>query len=366
MTSHHRDKQKNTGLKKIRPLLLICLCVLLAAAGCGKTDETLPDILSAEEDYGTIAPEEVNDGNVPGEAPSDPVTEVSDSSSASDNGRNVVYLILPTDTGFSAIEKELITETLIKSGYGVAVRFYNDDITQQTNAFAEALHTRPAAIVCDNIYGDETRTSVLQAKEARVPVFLMDQGIDLSGVAQGQLVVDRCGRAEDLARYFVERSSDPVNYVMLGGCEKDSRSLDMTDIIARAMNRYVQVTQLAEECQETYDGADAEMRIRDLLVSYPEVNALICYNTLQTKAGLKVLEELGLKDRVRVLCVSGDRDEIVTLIEDGEVEAAVVEPPETLASMVTDDVFLYFRTGSPQWSERRYVMAKILTEDGYL
>ena len=79
-----------------------------------------------------------------------------------------------------------------------------------------------------------------------------------------------------------------------------------------------------------------------------------------------VVEELGLKDRVRVLCVSGDRDEIVTLIEDGEVEAAVVEPPETLASMVTDDVFLYFRTGSPQWSERRYVMAKILTEDGYL
>jgi len=176
--------------------------------------------------------------------------------------------------------------------------------------------------------------------------------------------VDRCGRAKDLVKYFVGQNDDPVNYVILGGCEEDSRSRDMTDLIVGAMDRYVQVTRLAGERQETYDEADAEEKIHDLLVSYPDVNALICYNTLQTKAGLAALEKLGLKGKVRVLCASGDRDDIAMMIESGEVEAAIVEPSETLASMVTDDVFRYFRTGSPEWSERRYVLAEILTKDG--
>ena len=380
---------------------LILALVLLSSCG-SKAEDDRPAILAAQEEYGTIAPEEVTPGEPGG--PGDPAggaegevpepgavadagetgagteadpgvtgagTEAGGGAeqavaAASDNGRRVVYLILPSDEGFSATEQKIITEKLKARGYGVAVRIYNDRIDQQTTAFADALHSRPAAIICDNTYGDDTRASVQAARDAGVPTFLMDQGLDLSGVAQGQLVVDRCGRAEDLVQWFAGQSEDPINYVILGGCEEDSRSLDMIDLVERALNRYVQVTKLAEDCQPAYDEEDAKERIRGLLDANPEANTLICYNTDQTEAGLAVLGERGSRETVRVLCISGDRDSIVTLVETGAVEAAIVEPPETLADMVSDDVFRYFRTGSPEWSERRYILADILTKDGVI
>ena len=374
---------------------LLLAAVLLAS--CGKKEDDAPDILMPQEEYGTIAPEEVTpedigelppppqEGTPSEEAAGDPGPEDTpahgmlpnvddiladssgsggDGSPASDNGRRVVYLILPSDTGFSAVERERITDNLKACGYSVAVRFYDDVIERQSLAFDEVIRLKPAAIVCDNTYGDETRASVQKAHEAGVPTFLMDQGIDLSGVAQGQLVVDRCGRASDLVDYFAGQSDEPIACVALGGCTEDSRALDMMDLIERELKRYVHVTCLAEEVQPTYDKEDAEERIKNLFETYPEANTLICYNVLQTEAGLVALDELGIKDRVRVLCVSGDRDAIVTMILDGDVEAAIVEPAETLADMVSDDVVRYFKTGSPEWSERRYVMASILTKEG--
>jgi len=373
--------------------------LFLAAAllvSCGKKNDNAPDILMPQEESGTIAPEEVTPediGELPPpeegpsfeEAPASPGPETApthgglpnvddiladssgsegDGSPASDNGRRVVYLILPSDTGFSAVERERITDNLKACGYSVAVRFYDDVIERQTLAFDEVIRLKPAAIVCDNTYGNETRTSVQKAHEAGVPTFLMDQGIDLSGVAQGQLVVDRCGRASDLVDYFAGQSEEPIKCVTLGGCEEDSRALDMMDLIERELKRYVHVTCLAEDVQPTYDKEDAEERIKGLFEAYPEADTLICYNVLQTEAGLVALDELGIKDRVKVLCISGDRDAIVTMILDGDVEAAIVEPAETLADMVSDDVVRYFKTGSPEWSERRYVMASILTKEG--
>ena len=399
-------KQTRGKLKRITSIAALLLISVLFSS-CGKKEADAPDILMPQEESGTIAPEEVTpedmgepapaegSGEAPpadpagdkaeGEAAADPaapngaplqgvlpnVDDIladssgsTDGSPASDNGRRVVYLILPSDTGFSAVERERITDNLKARGYSVAVRVYDDVIERQSVAFDEVIRLKPAAIVCDNTYGDETRASVQAAHEAGVPTFLMDQGIDLSGVAQGQLVVDRCGRVSDLAEYFAGQSDEPVNYVALGGCEEDSRSLDMMDLIERELDRYVQVTCLAEEIQPSYDKEDAEERIKALFKAFPEADTLICYNVLQTEAGLVALDELGIKDRVRVLCVSGDRDAIVTMINHGDVEAAIVEPAEILADMVSDDVVRFFKTGSPEWSERRYVMASILTRDG--
>jgi len=244
------------------PALITAVCtvfVLTACGGAGSAEK--PDIIAPEEDYGVIAPEEVGDeeadpaggegSGIDGPPPGSETSQAAGTSAegglpaSSDNGRRVVYLILPSDTGFSAIEREIITDNLKEQGFGVSVRIYNDSIDQQTAAFADALYSRPAAIICDNTYGDATRASVQEAHDAGVATFLMDQGIDLSGVAQGQLVVDRFGRAKDLVKYFVGQNDDPVNYVILGGCEEDSRSRDMTDLIVGAMDRYVQVTRLA-------------------------------------------------------------------------------------------------------------------------
>ena len=274
-------------------------------------------------------------------------------------GKQVIYLILATEEGASAVEKDILSSNLSEAGYDVILRCHNYDEEAQNGAFDEAIAVGAGAIVCDNMPGDETQEAVQRAADAGVAVCLLHEGIDRSGVAMAQILTDKASCVGNLADTVMNELQD-VRFISLSGAKTDSRAVDAMTLLTDAMKKkkalcYAAVT------PDTYD--ETKETVLELLSSYPETNLLLCYNVEQTKAALEAMEGLGLKG-VKVVCLNGDRDEIEALVRGGQVEAAVAKPAEELAQTAADMIVRYFKNGTSSINERQYIKGKILTAEG--
>lgn len=320
--------------------------------GTDTTVEEVPDETGGEEEAGASSE---NNGN-PALNLARALTEsmAADEDTGGNDGSRVVFLVLESETGCSAREQEILTTSLAGAGYGVTIRYHHNDEEAEKAAFNEAVASQARGIVCDNLPGDVTQEATRTAAEAGVAVFLLNEGIELSGVAQAQIVTDRTGCINELAEKL--RDNDPaIRFISLEGVESDSRSIDAMRLLKNALKKqdglcYDAVT------LTSYD--DTESTVRDLFSKYPDTNMILCVNTLQTEICLRVLEDLGRQD-VRLVCFNGDRDSIEVLIDNGSVEAAIVKPAEKIGSLAADALVRYFKNGTSAVNERQYVKGEI-------
>ena len=191
-------------MKKRLYALAVTLLLLLLTAGCAENVQLI------ETDSGFFGeskkPEPIS---IPPDAE---LVEVTPTPQAEEAGR-LVYLILPTETGLSLREKEIITETLGASDITVEVRTHEYEAETQSQLFLEAIEAGADLILCDNADPDTTVADVTAAYEAEVPVILMNRGTMSIGSASGQLVTDRFSCMGKLIEVLQIRSSvRPIQY----------------------------------------------------------------------------------------------------------------------------------------------------------
>ena len=214
-------------MKKRLYALAVTLLLLLLTAGCAENVQLI------ETDSGFFGeskkPEPIS---IPPDAE---LVEVTPTPQAEEAGR-LVYLILPTETGLSLREKEIITETLGASDITVEVRTHEYEAETQSQLFLEAIEAGADLILCDNADPDTTVADVTAAYEAEVPVILMNRGTMSIGSASGQLVTDRFSCMGKLIEVFAKREEGYSRYALL--CDRsnmeDSDSAD-SDSAARAV-----------------------------------------------------------------------------------------------------------------------------------
>ena len=240
---------------------------------------------------------------------------------------------------------------------------FSGGMEKQTEAFDEAIETDAAAIICDNVEGDETTASIQKAKDAGIPTFLINTGIEVAGVAEAQILTDRFSNVPVLAQVFAKNRNHKTAYIELAGASDDVRATDAMAAFEDAMAAFPDVTLAESATEDEYDSEGARTKIAALLQNNPGAAVLICYNELETLSGLEAIKAAG-RDDMQVYCVCGDGDMIETLISSGQVAASIVKPAETLAKTAADELMDYLSTGSFGTNERQYVSADIMTAGG--
>ena len=238
--------------KKIYALAVIFLLLLLTAGCTEKVHLTENGSGSSDESKKPEPPISI--------PPDAELIEVTPTPQAEDAGR-LVYLILPTETGLSLREKEIITETLGASNINVEVRTHGYETETQSQLFLEAFEAGADLILCDNADQEMTARDVAAAYEVEIPVILMNRGTMSIGSAAGQLVTDRFSCMGKLIEVFAKREEGFSRYALL--CDRSN--------------------------MEDSDSADS---FRDMMFTYPD---MVC----QVEEDVSGQDEEQLKETVR-------------------------------------------------------------------
>lgn len=252
-------------MKKRLYALAVTLLLLLLTAGCAENVQLI------ETDSGFFGeskkPEPIS---IPPDAE---LVEVTPTPQAEEAGR-LVYLILPTETGLSLREKEIITETLGASDITVEVRTHEYEAETQSQLFLEAIEAGADLILCDNADPDTTVADVTAAYEAEVPVILMNRGTMSIGSASGQLVTDRFSCMGKLIEVFAKREEGFSRYALL--CDRSNmEDSDSADSFRDMMFTYPDMVCQVEEDVSGQDEEQLKDTVRQILAGNPYIHAFV-------------------------------------------------------------------------------------------
>ena len=338
-------------MKKRLYALAVTLLLLLLTAGCAENVQLI------ETDSGFFGeskkPEPIS---IPPDAE---LVEVTPTPQAEEAGR-LVYLILPTETGLSLREKEIITETLGASDITVEVRTHEYEAETQSQLFLEAIEAGADLILCDNADPDTTVADVTAAYEAEVPVILMNRGTMSIGSASGQLVTDRFSCMGKLIEVFAKREEGYSRYALL--CDRSNmEDSDSADSFRDTMFAYPDMVCQVDEDVSGQDMEQMKETVRNILAANPYIHAFVCANVDETQAVCEVLAEENISRTV--ICLDGNKDRVYELCRSGDVYATIVKPAEAIATKACEEVLHFFEHGSTGENEFRYFAGVIITVD---
>ena len=337
--------------KKIYALAVIFLLLLLTA-GCTENVHLTEN--------GSGASGESKKPEPPISIPPDAeLVEVTPTPQAEEAGR-LVYLILPTETGLSLREKEIITETLGASNINVEVRTHGYETETQSQLFLEAFEAGADLILCDNADQEKTAEDVAAAYEAEIPVILMNRGTMSIGSAAGQLVTDRFSCMGKLIEVFAKREEGFSRYALL--CDRSNmEDSDSADSFRDMMFTYPDMVCQVEEDVSGQDEEQLKDTVRQILAGNPYIHAFVCANADETQAVCDVLAEEQISRTV--ICLNGNEDRVYELCRSGSVFATIVKPADAIAEKACEEVLHFFEHGSTGENEFRYFAGVIVTMD---
>ena len=337
--------------KKIYALAVIFLLLLLTA-GCTENVHLTEN--------GSGASGESKKPEPPISIPPDAeLVEVTPTPQAEEAGR-LVYLILPTETGLSLREKEIITETLGASNINVEVRTHGYETETQSQLFLEAFEAGADLILCDNADQEMTAEDVAAAYEAEIPVILMNRGTMSIGSSAGQLVTDRFSCMGKLIEVFAKREEGFSRYALL--CDRSNmEDSDSADSFRDMMFTYPDMVCQVEEDVSGQDEEQLKDTVRQILAGNPYIHAFVCANADETQAVCDVLAEEQISRTV--ICLNGNEDRVYELCRSGSVFATIVKPADAIAEKACEEVLHFFEHGSTGENEFRYFAGVIVTMD---
>ncbi len=186
---------------------------------------------------------------------------------------------------------------------------------------------------------------ILEAKNAGVPVILLDRNVDASLAKAGEDYVTFIGsnfvmQGQRVAEWLVENSSGDVKIIELEGTTGSSPANDrkkgFDDVIAQQDNMTIVASQSGDFARD-----QGRQVTETLLQSHPDVNVIYAHNDEMAIGAVAALEAAGRTpgDDVMVLSIDGGK-EAVQLVVDGKINY-VVESNPRFGSIAFDTMEAY-------------------------
>lgn len=146
-----------------------------------------------------------------------------------------------------------------------------------------------------------------------------------------------------LAKYLVDTGYKPKRVVIgiheVGHVGLEMRAKGITDAIKE---KYPDVP--VEKLDITTDPTKAAEAIKNYLTAHPDTDAIFTLGPIGAHPALKVLDEMGLSGKVKLLTVDID-DTILKAIEEGKLLAAVSQQPYAQGFLPVVFMYLYVKYG---------------------
>ncbi|BCB92044.1 D-ribose ABC transporter substrate-binding protein [Phytohabitans suffuscus] len=281
---------------------------------------------------------------------------------ATSEAGGLVAIITPSaDNPFFKAEADAAKAKAESLGYETSVASHDDDPNKQSELIDAAISRKAKAIILDNAGADASIGPVRKAKDAGIPVFLIDREINATGIANAQIVSNNAQGAQLAAQSFVEAMSSKGNYVEFVGKESDTnagvRSKGFTDVISQ----YPDLKQVAKE-SANWDQQEAFTKMETILQKNRDIQGVIAGNDTMALGVVAALKAAGLNGKVVVVGFDGSPDAIAA-IKAGDMHATALQPAVLGAETAVEQADKFIKTGSTGAEEKQSIDCELVTEE---
>src|SRR3954471_21736662 len=290
----------------------------------------------------------------------------SDSSSASSKpaakAGGLIAVITPAvDNPFFKAEADAAAAKAKALGYGTSVASHDDDPNKQSELIDAAISRKADAIILDNAGADASIGPVRKAKDAGIPVFLIDREINQTGIAAAQIVSNNSQGAQLGGQEFVKALGGKGKYVELVGKETDTnagvRSKGYADVIS-------QVPDLKEVDKQSanWNQQEAFTKMETILQRNKDIDGVIAGNDTMALGAVAALKAAKMIDKVKVVGFDGSPD-AVAAIKDGSMDATVLQPAAQIAEMAVEQADQMIKSGKTGQPEKQSIDCELVNKD---
>ena len=282
------------------------------------------------------------------------------SGTAAKNAAGSIAIITPSPSNvFFKAESDAAAARARELGFEPLVLSHDDDAAKQDQLVDLAISRGAKAIVLDNAGADASVAAVRKAKNAGVPVFLIDREINATGVATAQIVSNNYQCATLGAQEFVRLMGEKGKYVELVGKESDTNAQVRSQAYAEVLGQYPKLVQAARQ-SANWSQTEAFDKMETLLQAHPDVTGVISGNDTMAKGAAAALKAAG-KDVV-VVGLDGS-PEAIDAIKSGEMDATVLQPAVQMARTAVDQAQAYLQDGKSAHAEKQALDCELVTRE---
>ncbi|WP_206364959.1 D-ribose ABC transporter substrate-binding protein [Sphingomonas panacis] len=266
------------------------------------------------------------------------------------HGSKLIVVITPSlDNPFFGQEAIGAEARARQLGYATLKVSHGDDAYKQSELIDNAIARGAAAIILDNAGADSSVAAVLRAKNAGVPVFLIDREISARGAAVVQLVSNNYQGATLGAQAFVDALGEKGAYLELVGRESDTNAKIRSRGFHDVLDQYPGMKMAARQ-SANWDQSQAFSVTQSVLQAHPEIKGVVAGNDTMALGALAALDSAGRSDVV-VVGFDGSND-ARDAIRSGKMHATVLQPARRQAEYAVDLADRYLKTGATGQPEK--------------
>src|SRR3954465_2059380 len=283
-------------------------------------------------------------------------------SSGAEKGGGLIAVITPAvDNPFFKAEADAAVAKAKELGYETSAASHDDDPNKQSQLIDTAISRKAKAIILDNAGADASIGAVKKAKDAGIPVFLIDREINQTGIAAAQIVSNNSQGAQLGAQQFVKAMGGKGKYVELVGKESDTnagvRSKGYADVIS-------QVPDLKEAAKQSanWDQQEAFTKMETILQRNKNIDGVIAGNDTMALGAVAALKAAKLNGKVKVVGFDGSPD-AVNAVKAGEMVATVLQPAAQIAEMAVEQADQMIKTGKTGQPEKQSIDCELVNKE---
>ena len=168
--------------------------------------------------------------------------------SSTNSGRGEIAIIT-NNLSYQYWQAEATTaEAAIKAaGYTSSLNAHDADPAEERQLVEAAISSGVKAIILDPAAATASVASVQKAKDAGIPVFLVNAEIDEQGIAEAQIVSNNAQCAAVVSQAWVDAMGDTGTYVELLGPPTDNNSAVRSEGYAGVISQYPGLIRVGDE-----------------------------------------------------------------------------------------------------------------------
>ncbi|KUK20554.1 MAG: ribose transport system substrate-binding protein [Pseudothermotoga sp.] len=204
-----------------------------------------------------------------------------------------------------------------------------------------------------------------RAKDAGIPVFCIDRGINARGLAVSQIYSDNYYGGVLVGEYFVKfmkekLKSDKIPYAELLGILSAQPTWDRSNGFHSVVDKYGEFTMVAQQSAE-FDRDTGFKVTEQILQAHPEIKAIWCGNDAMALGALMAIEAAGRKD-IYVFGFDGAEDVIYAINEGRQIAATIMQFPKLMSRLAAEWADQYLR-GERQFPEIVPVTVELVSQE---
>src|SRR3954451_7646779 len=294
----------------------------------------------------------------------------SDSSSSSSSGSKssssgkaggLIAVITPAvDNPFFKAEADAAVAKAKALGYQTSAASHDDDPNKQSQLIDTAISRKAKAIILDNAGADASIGAVKKAKNASIPVFLIDREINATGIAKAQIVSNNAQGAQLGGAEFVKAMGGKGKYVELVGLATDTNAGVRSKGYEDAIKQVPQLKQVAKQNAD-WDQQKAFNTMETILQRNKDIQGVIAGNDTMALGAVAALKAHGLSKKVKVVGFDGSPD-AVQQVKSGTMDATVLQPAAQIAEMAVEQADKLIKTGKTGQPEKQAIDCALITK----